>query len=36
MTIAWIGVRLLGRERFEREDRITIVDPPMRELPPRK
>jgi hypothetical protein len=36
MTLAWIGVRLFGRERFEREDRITIVDPPMRELPPRK
>jgi hypothetical protein len=36
MTLAWIGVRLLGRERFERDGNVIIVDPPLRELPPRK
>jgi hypothetical protein len=36
MTLAWIGVRLFGRERFERDGDVIIVDPPVRELPPRK
>jgi hypothetical protein len=36
MTLAWIGVRLLVRERFERDGNVIIVDPPLRELPPRK
>lgn len=36
MTLAWIGVRLLGRERFERSGNVIIVDPPLRELPPQR
>jgi hypothetical protein len=36
MTLAWIGVRLLGRERFERRGNVIIVDPPLRELPPQE
>jgi hypothetical protein len=35
MTIAWVGVRLLGRERFERDGKVIIMEPPPRELPPR-
>jgi hypothetical protein len=31
MTLAWFGVRLLGRERFERDGKVTIIDPPLRE-----
>jgi hypothetical protein len=31
MTLAWIGVRVLGRERFERPAKVVIIDPPLQE-----